>query len=268
MFYLKNFFKSVLSSKGSGILFCVLTLSLSVGVFYRVGVNETVTKSIQKIGERPHFYSLVSKKENVARIKRRLHELPGVYSVKILKGKFLQNEVQKLLKGLDVDENLSLKAFDYQGLKIVFNKNLKTRSQKLIRNYLTKLVGDRFITLGNIKSSKKKNRLLDPIVSFMKDWSFDILLGLALVGWIGTLFSFQRELNKASYLIEQYQRRTFVALKSYCIGVSILFIASFIILSSLNFLKISGSFLSGISFASLTLVLAPVFFKNYIWKNS
>ena len=79
---------------------------------------------------------------------RKLRE-PGVDKVRVL-SKADVSSLDELLKTLNIGVSKDLIDLSFSGLRVQFERGLPARSQKLIRDYLSRLVGADKLTMGAI----------------------------------------------------------------------------------------------------------------------
>jgi hypothetical protein len=219
MFYLNHFFKSLTSFKLSGFLFVLLTVMLTTAIHNRTYVKKIFSLANKTI-TRPYFNALVTNDVNLNTVARKLKKLPGVEAVRIKKVNDLKDELGSLKGELDTEVLNSLININYTSLTVELGRSLQVRSQSLIREYLTRLVGKDSITISDIKKPKtlkmKKN---DPYL-LLNNWGDVYIIGLLVIIWFAACFSFSKYLNNYSYLIEKFQRKKKVSLKIFSIGLA------------------------------------------------
>lgn len=225
MFYLNHFFKSLTNFKLSGILFVLLTVMLTTAVHNRTYVKKIFSLANKTI-TRPYFNALVTNNVNLSTVARKLKNLPGVEAVRIKKVDDVKDELGTLKGELDTEVLNSLVNINYTSLTVELGRSLQLRSQSLIREYLTRLVGKDSITISDIKKPKaikmKKN---DPY-QFVNNWGDFYIIGLLSILWLASCFSFSKYLKNYSYLIEKFQRKKNVGLKIFSFGLVAVAVAS------------------------------------------
>ncbi len=216
MFYLKNMISTCLAKPIMGMGFIVTSFLLITSTFLLPTSQDYLKKVAKKGNDGPFFHALISSKENFSRIKRKVTSLPGVETVTILSQNDLQAKVKGILGNLDMENDLAGIDLNFVGLKVLFKNKLKLKSQTLIRDYIKRLVGDRNITLGATVATEEEGKI-GPLQIFEKlgSWSLWAFIGLLFLLWLSFTWFFCSKLNEFSYLIETYQRKTKVAVKSY-----------------------------------------------------
>lgn len=163
----------------------------------------------------PYFHALVSGKENHSRISRNLQDLPGVANVEILAEESIKSEVRDIVGSLGQEITESFLSLEYAGLKVIFSDGLQANSQELIRDYLKRLVGDSKVTLGPVQASQRKNLEKTWIRELIEQNAFEVTMGLACLFWFILGLDLSGPLSRQAYLVEQFQRRDKVAVKTY-----------------------------------------------------
>ena len=161
--------------------------------------------------ELPYFFALIPKDLNSNYVKRKLIKLPGVQKINQVSEDKVNGHVKSILAESKVALDDSLMALNFSGLKIYLAASLKESSQKLIRNYVSRLAGESEVTLGALHRPQDDPQKSEMFLS--KHFS----IGLSLLA--GTVFficmlSFWKKLERASFVYEQFQRRTRVFEKS------------------------------------------------------
>lgn len=224
MFYLINFFKSLLSNPIKGITFIVLTFLFVGSSFYGTKIENSLLKGVSKMEKGASFFALVDSRENNQRIARKLRDLPGVEKVSVLSKSDVSSSLDNLLKTLDVGISKDLLDLSFSGLQIEFQKGLPSRSQNLIRNYLSRLVGTEKLTMGAVnKESIKQKKKRGSIVNFIRIYFGPILTGVMGFSWLVFFLFFRKSILRDAYLAEQYQRRKNVGIKTLSVGFVTLF---------------------------------------------
>lgn len=206
-----------------------------------------------------YFHALIDGRQNHSRISRNLQELPMVSSVELLSREDIALQVQNILGNLSTTLSEGLINLDYVGIKVNIDRTSSESSRQLVRDYLVRLVGEGQITLGHIVTPntghhEEKSKLT---LSFLSYGPFVVALGLWLIALRPFLFS----LKQQSYLIEQFQRRENVALKTY--GIIAIIAVGTLVLASLS---LSG--LTVFVLISAIFFLSPLitFRQNYQWQ--
>ena len=161
--------------------------------------------------------------------------------------------------------NLNGRIFEkkYTGVKIYFEKGLSLKGQELIKKYLSRFIGSKKIVLGKTIAEKnykiKKQKSEEKVKSIF--WFYNVLPLFIL--WMISFKLLGKIIKKRSYLIENFQRRNNVYLKTIFTGKIFIFLFSVLIMSPFglnNYIFLLALLLIFI-FVSLILSLE----KNRIW---
>ncbi len=235
-----------------------------MGVLSRDQINKSVDKRIAISGSESFFYALLDNKENQARIARKLRILPGVKQVELLSEKSVSTMTEEIIKNINIDLNSELERLNFSGLKIIFTKDISSRSIDLIRDYLTRLVGGQQLTMGGVKKPIKNQIKISKMLSSIKLWGGSFFILIIFLIWGVSFFQFQSVLLKRSYLIERFQRRTYVDLKVLSSGL-----AAMSILASGFFFGVFGtpSIVNVLTLAAILCFPFIIKFRSFRWDS-
>lgn len=223
MFYLSEFFQILKLNKFLGfILFTGMFGVFSISHFEKEIKGQLSLDT--KVKDTPYFNALIRKNLNIESVKRRMSKLPGVLAVAENRKKSLEKEIFHLKKifGDDVINGLASK--NYKKLKVELEKGIKLKSFILIKEYLSRLVGKDSITIGQMKRPKSlKLNQKDSLYIFLK-WidSYAILVFFFL--WFIALVFLLRPVLKRTYIIEKFQRKSYVGPKIILSGMISFFV--------------------------------------------
>ncbi|MBT3583532.1 MAG: hypothetical protein HN509_01390 [Halobacteriovoraceae bacterium] len=254
MFYLKQYIKINSRHPLLGAVTFLLALGFVLLLGHRQAVETWVFKKMPSSFERSYFHALVSGKENQNWISRKLKELPGVHYVQILGKKKVEGRAKNILKGLNFTGSSTLFNIDFSGLKVIFKKNLALRSQNLIRNYLSRLVGAEKLTLGATKDPDPGLLQKSYWIRVLREKGSWGVTGLYFLALIGLFYLLSVRISRATYLVGQFQRRENVFPKTLVSGISftlVLGIALSFLLGPPSYL---GLLISAIGLLSISLL--------------
>ena len=233
MFYLKTFYQSIWDLKLRGISFVLLSL----GILILAGNDSIISNSllVKPKAQTPYFNALLDHKINTNGIVRKMKNLPGVVNVTVKSSVDLENDVKKMVRDLDqgvVDNLLQVK---YQGIKVELERSLETRGQKLIQEYLNRLVGSETITMTGVRVPKVIISDEDSLKVMLMKW-VDLFVVLCLcVVWTFASWTCGKNLRKRSYLIEKFQRKKAVGVKAFAFGMTPIYLLTVAIEFIFNF---------------------------------
>ncbi len=222
MFYLSHFFQTVRQFPIRFLLIVISTIALFFSASHRDFINEVSGLNKTQQVFHPYFHALISSKQNIPWISRKLKELPGVEKVEILENEKLNQQVQSLLEGMDGDIAQAVGELSLAGVKVVTRSELEERSIQLLKDYLIRLSGSD-TTVGATVFPPKK-RLMSAYS--WQSWFSEIIISICFISWVLSILAFTKPIKKSAYLIEQFQRRRNVAMKTWLSGACILVILS------------------------------------------
>lgn len=240
MFYLKMFYQVIWDLKLRGISFIIL----SIGLLFVTSQNTEIKKFVEiKVKEQnPYFNALLEKNINANSIARKLKNLPGVIEVKVKSTDYLKKDLESMMKQMDAEIAQSMMKVNFQGIRVELDKKLEKSSQGLVQEYLNRLVGKENITITGVKNPKNNIVTLDEDFRaiFMK-WIDIFIIFCLLIVWCFACWSISKEIKNNSYLIEKFQRKKRVAVKTFVFGMTTVLVAVYSIIyiiggNSLNML--------------------------------
>ena len=264
MFYLIHFFKIFFKSPIRGLFLVIFSFLLVMSLGQKKLFEEQFTQAIPENKAGPSFYALISATESYQNIARQMQVLPGVHQVEILSEEQIKNEVKNVLGSLQigsVPNNLDL---NYAGIKVVYIKGLKPRAQELIRDYLTHLVSEGNITLGAIRDNGEAFDKRAQFIAAIKTWGYSTYLVVLLSFWFLSLLSMRGKVEEASYLLENYQRKTKVSFKLAINGLGLIFILAVLSTFSLGM----PQFLNLIAALVVFIIGISLHMRKLRWENN
>ncbi len=205
-------------------------LLLSVLLVFSLGQKDLIETQFLKIipdsKAGSSFYALIQASESYQSIATKVGMLPGVYKVEVLNEKQIQDEITNIFGSLQVEVNPQELDLNYAGIKVIFTKDLKPRSQDLIRDYLVRLGSEGSITLGAVKTQDQIQDKRAEFFNIMKKFGYSVYVFIVSIFWLITLVLFKNKIFETSYILEQYQRKSKIALKLALNGFTLIFILS------------------------------------------
>lgn len=256
MFYLIHFCKIVLRFPVRVLSWVFLTITFLVLASDPNLPLDLLTEYKKQEVVGAYFHALIDGEQNHSRLSRNLLELPQVVQVDLLNQEEIIDQVNTALSGIKHELPEGLLALNYNGLKVTFAADVKESSQDLVRDYLTRLGGSQNVTLGPIVRTQNKP-------SEKNSWSNSlayILLGAVFMLWGYLMYSFTKLIHRECYLIQEFQRRNFVANKVYTVAIIFVALISLIVLTTIGQVNIQ------VTAASL-LLIAPFMLlrRRYQW---
>ena len=263
MFYLIQFFKILLKSPIRGFFLFIFSILLVFSIGQKAFLENQFLKMIPENKAGSYFYALIASQESYQNVARQMAILPGVHKVEVLSETQIKDEVKSILGSLQINLSEATLDLNYAGLKIIYAKDLKPRSQELVRDYLTHLVGEGNITLGAIKINDQSLDKRNQLISGIKTWGYLLYLFIVLIFWIISLLSVRAKIAEVSYLLESYQRKRKVSIKMASIGLSLIFTVAVLSTFALGMPQVLN-----LSVALLLFVLGVLLHsKRYHWEN-
>ena len=232
MFYLRTFYQSVWDLKFRGISFIMMTLGILVFAGHENTVRNLVSVN-QKV-QVPYFNALIDQKIDTTGIVRKMKNLPGVLNVSVKSSRDLEQDVKKMVRDIDEAVVDNLLQVQYQGIRVELERSLETRGQKLIQEYLNRLVGRDSVTMTDVNVPKITIAKEDSYKSIFIQWVDQLVLFCVSIVWIFASWTCSKSLLTRSYLIEKFQRKKSVALKSYLLGMSTIYLIALSVSIALN----------------------------------
>ena len=241
MFYIVQFFKYIYKFKLVGLPLILITVLISTYLLNQKRILKTLNESsITPVEKESYLLGLIDKKENLNRILRKVNSLPGVKK----SHKYNNNKLKsKLAKSLNMDSEILLEDFDYEGVKVIFASGTNLKSKELIKEYLVRYVGKDKIVIGKIVSPPPVKTSFKALLAKQ----IKIVLSVAFVLWVifGLLFSYR--INNPCYLIENFQSKKNVRFKTLSLGFStlliIVLVTSYVISKEIQPVMAASSFL-------------------------
>lgn len=258
MFYLVQFFRLIKEWPVRGVSYLLMSFFLVMIAARFTQVRSFMNGFWNDPIESSYFYALCPESENVARISRKIKTLPGVKLVSLVSQAELNKRLGQVIDEVGLSDQVSeLASLSYIGIKVTFDHALSIQSMNLVRDYLTRLVGEDKVVLGRIYEAQSKQQK-----SNLKVWSAHILLTIVLVLWGFICSFFNLKIMQKGHLLEQFQRRKFVAFKLFVFGNAVLCLFGFIL--SLIFSEVN--YLALLSVITLIMITSVYNLKKYTWS--
>ena len=238
----------------------LMHLSLTVLIVMSVVGAEYIQKYIEGIFlERkgpPYFHAVMNNNGNYSVLSRQMRELPGVANMILMDDEEMRQKTRNILDSANLKEIDGIE-LNLVGFKVIFEKNLKLKSMELIRQYLEKIAGKDYLTIGSIKDLENQ----DKGTLWVEHMSFLITLFLCLM-WFFVNSVVSNEIKKSAYIVEQFQRRKTVALKTYMISVALFIITPFLVV--FPFFNLPSFPLINVS---LMIILGSLNYRKIVWHG-
>lgn len=218
MFYLKQFYYSLIQNKLNGISFVLMTFLFVFALFNRPLIKNTLDHR-SNVKQLTYFKALLGSDTNIDVITRKMKDLPGVHSVNVNKKIVLNKSDVAELKAISTGELLNnFVNEDYSSIKIVLEDNLKIQTQSLIREYLGRLVGSDTLTLTGIRTPAENKSSKKLKYNYLNNIDL-IVIGILALFWLIASFNYTQKMIEYSAILEKFQRREFISVKLYFTGM-------------------------------------------------
>ncbi len=229
MFYLKEAFKLRASSYLVVALWAMSAVVMIGSLGHSKKIEQFFSAKGDKVNSLPFFYALIDSDRPFERAMRKLRELPGVSVVSSVASTELEKSLKSTIEQAGLDMKTLLGGPSVTGLKVVFDSGLAEGGQKLVRDYLVRLVGDDYITLGAVSVPDAENFKSQGVVTKITTYSPWILFSVATLVWFWAFTFLLGHWRERAYLIERFQRRKNVLIKMISSSSLALFLAAFLL---------------------------------------
>ncbi len=262
MFYLKLFYKQIISTPIKGATLILLFFLLLLSISLSTKISEQVAQIVPQENESSFFTALISNKDNYSWISRKIKKLPGVKRISVVSTLEIKEHVNKLINSLNIEMNDIGVDTSYIGLKIFFKEAISHRSKVLVRDYLSRLTGNNDITIGEIQTSSFSKYNFTKIDQKVNRWVPIISVAIIGIIWLLAWGVFVKDLKNLAYLTEKYQRKQNIFFKT-----SVIIIALSVIVECLfvYLFKVSVEFYLLIAIVNMTALIISN--KRIIWEN-
>jgi hypothetical protein len=225
MFYLIEFFKSLGESLARGFFFFFLSCLLAFGLTHRQWISQSIEKISPEKIINPYFVAVMDENVDSDKLKALTAKLPGVLSIEDKNTEENRHKLTQLISQLGSDYRLSSELVNFQSLRISLNPSLSAESLSFVRDQVVKFGGKNHITATDVKYPEVTNVIKShPFYTFLArfgDWG--VICFLAFF-WVISFWLNYDIFRSRSYIIEKFQRRTFVAAKTLAGGLFLVII--------------------------------------------
>ncbi len=256
MFYLTLYFGLFKRDFVVSILHFGLLMLIVFSVIKTVPIQKFIYSMLTDYKGNSHFYTIMSKEINSSKISQKISELPGIKQVLFMSSNDISQQTHKFFSSVELTE-FNHHTFDLIGLKIIFERGLKLESMELVRNYLKRLFKAETFIVGDIKNIESNDNH-----SFLITYAGVFLTTLLCFFWLIINHFMAKKIQQNAYIVEQFQRKTFVALKTYILSTTTLMIIPFIV--TFAFIQIP---LLSLASVFLALLIGAVNYKTVKWQE-
>jgi hypothetical protein len=222
MFYLEVFWKSLFLNKINAIIFIFL-LSLN---FILIGNQDFfqgfITQKIFNLNQEVSFRGIISSSLDFEKIAKKMRAIPGVKDIKKIDITQSKTKLQKELSASEIYIPKYMFETSINAVEVLLSSELQKKNHELIKDYFFKVTQSSETVVSEITYPEglSKKRWVERSALF----AINGLIGLICILQIFSLFRLTSELSSRSYLLGQYQRKSYIQLKSFGIGFSSLFL--------------------------------------------
>lgn len=218
MFYLRTYFLLLRHLSIRGLLLAIGTLLVMLIASYGESIEKNLKNKLVSNSDGAYFISLISNKEDILSIRNKIQNLPGVERVAIIEESELDRDLKEILGKYEITLPSAV-TVDYIGFKIVFFKDLKKQSQELVVEYVSHLAGKDNVISGEIIAKEKGRE--EKILENFQQYIYEFCWPIAIFLWSLIFALTKNPTLEYAYIVENYQRRKLVALKTTLVGIVI-----------------------------------------------
>lgn len=262
MFYLIEFFKHIVKLPLVSLFFLALSFS-SIYLFqFQESLHTHLSRQLQENSESGHFHFLISTGENHQRLARQLRDLPGISRVKILSSEVIAQQISDIFESIAIEGLAAQVQQDYNGMRIVFEQGVGQESVSMVQDYIERLHGPHNVSFGPfIKAANDGAKKQGEFVFILKQASKAALVVVTVL-WFISAYMFSLELRRHAYIVEQFQRKKYVALKSFFSGSLVIFL-----IFSGGGVLLGGSLVNSAPFFLMMLIFSLFLARKYQWSE-
>ena len=259
MIYLKIVLGTIRLKVATSVLFFISILTLVMTINYRADLMKHFLNFDNTKAQMSFVTDEVTK---LTEIKNKLIVLPGVVDIQLQNESGTLKSIENLFKDNEIKEVIEESDLAYSKYIVTFAPNITSKSIKLIKSYIIKVLSNKEVVFSRVRGLKSKDSILKNNKSrWIIFYAFLSLVGLTNLILIHSL---SLELKRLSYLYQRFQRRRYVSLKS---NLLFFFIPLLLIFSSHYFLVGSLDYAPLLFFlGAFTLYSVCFNLKEYHWN--
>jgi hypothetical protein len=207
----------------ASLIFTLLTLVVLMTFSQQRWLKQVFSPEVD-LSNKNYFTAIIDDSVDVQTIERKVSNLPGVSLVKMKNISSTADEVMSNLKGLDIEGMEEVIQGKYYSLKIFLNNQASREGQNLIREYLTRLVGNAQISISSIKTLDLPTRIIKGVVKIARNIGDKVIIGISFLIWTSFAIFFILRLSQYAKVVQFYQRKKGLLVKMTSILSGILFL--------------------------------------------
>lgn len=182
-------------------------------------MHQLANKEVE-LKSQAYFTALVESSEGLLGIIEKMRNLPGVTTVELLNDDKVESELKSLEAELGSELLDGLK--NLKTLKIVLSQGIHPDTAALVKEYFTRLAGNKAVSFSKVKAPGKKSASESKTTislwsRYVEYWA----LAIISIAWLFVIRLGAKELKRKAFIIERFQRKKFVSIKLYAIGWSV-----------------------------------------------
>lgn len=198
--------------------YSVRLVGIGLLVVYPTLTQKFLTLNSNKL-EYKFFNALFSPDFRSENIIEKMRQVDFISDVKILADDKIQDKLRGVFQSLNESLPDAFKDENLMGVKVIFDKEIDTRSISLAKEYLERVIGDNEITFSSTEkyTAIKDNALKNKIHSFQK-WGPWAIGGFFFILWAITLSPIRKKFFNRCQILQRYQRKKQISLKTSLVG--------------------------------------------------
>ncbi|MBY0516876.1 MAG: hypothetical protein K2P81_08215 [Bacteriovoracaceae bacterium] len=243
MFYLKEFFSTLLDIKGRGAFFLLSSLMLAFVCAFRPSVQSTITALAPEAWARPYFTALFDSTVEKQDVLDEIANRPEVASVETLANQETGGVLGRLISQIGQDYAGKVQDVAAFGLRIILKNQTFMPAGETLLNGLEESYGREHVTTSGLRTPRVGGLFqTHPIFKYLSRYGFFGVFVPVLTVWIFAFVLCFPHFSRRAWLVERYQRRHLVRAKMVASGL-----ASFVLIATLSSLVLQGPDLIGVA---------------------
>ena len=223
MFYLKEFFGTLWDLKGRGLFFITATLLLAVVTTFRTSVNTGLNYLAPEAWARPYFTALFDSSVTREDVLNEITNRPEVAEVQTLGDSEAGGVLGRLLTQMGTDYQGKAQDVAAFGLRVVLKNNAMMKQGRELLQGLEQSYGVEHVTTSGVRTPRVGSLFQShPLFQYLAKFGYlGIIVPVAFVWALAFALCFPHFTRRA-WLVERYQRRSYVRAKTTAAGLSVM----------------------------------------------
>lgn len=222
MFYLKEFFGTIWDLKGRGLFFLTATLLLAVVTTFRTSVNTGLTTLAPEAWARPYFTALFDSSIQREDVLSEISNRPEVAEVQALADTEAGGVLGRLLTQMGADYQGKAQDVAAFGVRVILKNNAMLKPGRDLLKGLEQSFGVEHMTTSGVRTPRVGSLFQShPLFQYLAKFGYlGVIVPVALVWALAFALCFPHFTRRA-WLVERYQRRSYVRAKTTATGLAI-----------------------------------------------